>query len=64
MKVDINSPVAMPSLLKRLNHLGHAKPIPPKRLSKTAADYYLGNSLGKIIQLFDKRWVASLKGKL
>lgn len=64
MKVDINSPVAMPSLLKRLNHLGHAKPIPPKRLSKTAADYYLGNSLEKIIQLFDKRWVASLKGKL
>ena len=64
MKVDINSPVAMPSLLKRLNHLGHSKPIPPKRLNQTAADHYLGSHLGKIIQLFDKRWVSSLKGKL
>ena len=64
LKVDINHPAPEPSLPKRLNHLGHAKPLPPKRLSKTAADYYLGSSLGKIIQLFDKRWVSKLKGKL
>lgn len=64
MKIEMNNPSPLPSLLKRLNHLGHSKPIPPKRLGKTAADYYLGNTLEKIIQLFDKRWVASLKGKL
>lgn len=63
LKVDINNPSPMPSLEKRLNHLGHAKPLPPKRLSKTAADYYLGSSLGKIIQLFDKRWLSKIKAK-
>lgn len=64
LKVDLNNPAPVPSLMKRLNHLGHAKPLPPKRLTKTAADYYLGNSLEKIIQLFDKRWVSKIKKKL
>lgn len=64
LKLDINHPGAEPSLRKRLNHLGHAKPLPPKRLSKTAADYYLGSSLGKIIQLFDKRWQAKVTAQL
>jgi len=64
LKVEINNPAPMPSLNARLNHLGHAKPLPPKRLSKTAAEYYLGSSLGKIIQLFDKRWITKIKGKL
>lgn len=64
LKVEINHTSPMPSLSTRLNHLGHAKPLPPKRLSKTAAEYYLGSSLGKIIQLFDKRWVAKTKAKL
>jgi len=64
LKIEINNPGLMPSLTKRLNHLGHAKPLPPKRLSKTAAEYYLGSSLEKIIQLFDKRWLTKIKGKL
>lgn len=64
LKVEMNSPELLPSLLKRLNHLGHVKPLPPKRLAKTAAEYYLGNSLEKIIQLFDKRWASIIKGKL
>lgn len=64
LKVDINHPSLMPSLTKRLNHLGHAKALPPKRLSKTAAVYYLGNTLEKIIQLFDKRWLSKIKAKL
>ena len=64
LKLDVNHPAPMPSLIARLNHLGHAKPLPPKRLSKTAAEYYLGSSLGKIIQLFDKRWVTKTKAKL
>ncbi|MDH5369182.1 MAG: hypothetical protein OEW99_04110 [Gammaproteobacteria bacterium] len=63
LKVAINNPAPVPSLLKRLNHLGHAKPLPPKRLSKTAADYYLGNNLDKIIQLFDKHWLTKIKQK-
>lgn len=64
LKVEMHNPAPLPSLTKRLNHLGHAKPLPPKRLGKTAADYYLGSSLGKIIQLFDKHWVSQIKGKL
>ncbi len=64
LKIDMNNPAPIPALTKRLNHLGHSKPLPPKRLSKTAAEYYLGSSLGKIIQLFDKRWLSKIKGKL
>lgn len=64
LKLDVNNPDEMPSLISRLNHLGHAKPLPPKRLNKTAADYYLGNSLGKIIEVFDKRWLSKIKNKL
>ncbi|MCK4863942.1 MAG: hypothetical protein KAT06_00815 [Gammaproteobacteria bacterium] len=61
LKVEMHNPAPTPSLTKRLNHLGHAKPLPPKRLSQTAAEYYLGNNLGKIIQLFDKRWLSKIK---
>ncbi len=64
LKIDMDCPNAEPSLQKRLNHLGHAKPLPPKRLQRTAAEYYLGSSLEKIIQLFDKRWMAKLNKKL
>lgn len=64
LKLEINHPAPMPSLASRLNHLGHAKPLPPKRLTKTAAEYYLGSSLGKIIELFDKRWLATIQKKL
>lgn len=64
LKLEVNHPAPMPSLIGRLNHLGHTKPLPPKRLNKTAADYYLGNNLAKIIELFDKRWLAKIKSKL
>lgn len=65
LKLSTNDSAAMPSLEKRLNHLGHAKPLPPKRLNKTAAEYYLGNNnLGKIIELFDKRWLKKIQNKL
>ncbi|MCW9030208.1 MAG: hypothetical protein OQK58_01850 [Gammaproteobacteria bacterium] len=64
LKLGMDSPTPIPSISKRLNHLGRAKPLPPKRLTKTAAEYYLGNSLIKIIQLFDKRWLTKLKKKL
>lgn len=64
LKVEINHPAPMPSLMARLNHLGHSKPLPPKRLNQTAAEYYLGSNLEKIIQLFDKRWLVKIKGKI
>ena len=64
LKVEVNHPAPVPSLAARLNHLGHGKPLPPKRLNKTAAQYYLGNSLEKIIQLFDKRWLSKIKSKI
>ncbi|MCK5721563.1 MAG: hypothetical protein KAI84_03435 [Gammaproteobacteria bacterium] len=63
LRVEINNPDPMPSLTKRLNHLGHAKPRPPKRLTTTAAEDYLGSALEKIIPLFDKRWLTKIKGK-
>jgi hypothetical protein len=53
----------MPSLTKRLNHLGHIKPLPPKRLSKSAGEYYLGNNLEKIVKMFDQHWLTKIKGK-
>lgn len=64
LKLGMDTPTPLPSLAKRLNHLGRAKPVPPKRLSKTAAEYYLGSSLVKIVQLFDKRWLSKVKKKL
>ena len=64
LSLDINNPGPMPSLRGRLNHLGHSKPLAPKRLSKTAAEYYLGVSLGKIIETFDKRWLKKIQSKL
>ena len=63
LRVEINNPDPMPSLTKRLNHLGHAKPRPPKRLTTTAAEDYLGSALEKIIPLFDKRWLTKIRGK-
>lgn len=63
LKVGINNPDPIPSLAKRINHLGHTKPLPPKRLTTTAAEYYLGNTLEKVVQLFDKRWLVKIKGK-
>ncbi len=64
LKVEEINPAPMPSLRRRLNHLGQAKPLPPKRLAKTAAQYYLGSSLEKIIQVFDKRWLKNIQKKL
>lgn len=64
LKLEINHPALLPSLMGRLNHLGHSKPLPPKRLGKTAAEYYFGNSLGKIIELFDKRWLKKIQKKI
>lgn len=61
LKIENNVADSMPVLMTRLNHLGHARPLAPKRLSKTAAEYYLGNTLGKIIELFDKRWLSKIK---
>jgi hypothetical protein len=63
LKLEINVTDSMPTLMTRLNHLGHAKPLPPKRLSNTAAEYFLGNTLGKIIEMFDKRWLNKIQKK-
>ena len=60
LKIDFNAKSMNPSLTNRLNHLGHSKPLPPKRLTQTAADYYLGNASEQVIQLFDKHWLKKL----
>jgi len=61
LKLGMDSPTPIPSISKRLNHLGRAKTLPPKRLTKTAADYYSGNSLVTILQLFNQCWLRKLK---
>jgi hypothetical protein len=61
LKAELNVSSFMPTLPVRLNHLGHAKPLPPKRLGTTAAEILLGNAQAKIIEMFDKRWLAKLK---
>ena len=60
LKVELNVAGNMPTLSVRLNHLGHATPLPPKRLSKTAAEFLLGNAQGKIIEMFDKHWLKKI----
>lgn len=60
---EANNPAHIPSLKKRLNHLGQVKAITPKPLNQTAAELLLGANLGKAIQLFDKRWLAKNKKK-
>lgn len=47
---------SFPPLTARLNQLGHYKPLPPKLLQKSAAEFYLGSTLQKIVTLFDKQW--------
>jgi len=63
LKSELSKPSIKPSLPKRLNHLGHAKPLAPKRLKESAADYYLGKTQQQIIELFDKRWIKKLHAK-
>lgn len=63
LKIDINVSDSKPTLAKRINHLGHAKPRPPKRLTQTAGEYYLGSAMEKVIQLFDKRWLSKIKAR-
>ncbi|MFK5913427.1 MAG: hypothetical protein QM484_03560 [Woeseiaceae bacterium] len=60
LKQDNKYTSIMPTLPERLNQFGHSKPLPPKRLNKTAASYYLGNSLEQIIAVFDKNWLKTL----
>lgn len=63
LKVDINEPGAMPSMQKRINHLGHTKPNAPKRLAQPAADYYLDKQLMPVIQMFDKHWLKRIQAR-
>lgn len=45
----------MPSLSERLTNMGHRKPLPPKPMPVSAAQFYLGNACEPCIKLIDKR---------
>lgn len=57
MNEEMDSYSTMPSLRKRLNHMGHTRPSAPKKMQKSAGESLLGQNLEKVIQLFDKRWL-------
>lgn len=45
----------VPSLHERLENMGHRKPLPPKPVSVSAAQFYLGNACEQCIRAIDKR---------
>ena len=48
----------LPPLKTRLHMLGHQKPVYPKALTQTAAEYYLDTSMQQLlITSFDKSWL-------
>jgi hypothetical protein len=50
-----NPKSTLPSLSERLNNMGHRKPLLPKPLAVTAAQFYLGGACDRYIELVDKR---------
>ena len=54
----------MPSLLERLDNIGHQKPLLPKPLSVTAARFYLGSACDTCIELIDKRSLDKLRSEV
>ena len=54
---DYETPV--PHYEERIQNLGHDKPpLYPEPKSGTAAEYYFGKKITKIIDKFDKKWIA------
>lgn len=54
----------MPSLIERLDNLGHRKPLPLKPMSVSAAQFYLGNAGEQCIKVIDKRSCQKVRGKV
>ncbi len=54
----------MPSLLQRLDHIGHREPLLPKSLSVTAARFYLGGACDKCTEVVDRRAQKKVRSKV
>ena len=54
----------MPPLADRLNHIGYQKPLLPKPLSVTAAQFYLGSACNTCIEIIDKRSLNKLRSEV
>lgn len=59
-----NPESTMPSLSERLDNMAHRKPLPPKPISISAAQFYLGNACDQCIQLIDKRSCQKIRAKV
>ncbi|MGB5340236.1 MAG: hypothetical protein WBO06_14220 [Gammaproteobacteria bacterium] len=54
----------MPSLSERLDNMGQRKPLPPKPMAVSAAQFYLGNACEQYIELIDKRSRQKIRSKV
>jgi hypothetical protein len=54
----------MPSLTERLDNVGHRKPLAPKPMSVSAAQFYLGNACEQCIKVIDKRSCQKVREKV
>ncbi|MEN8761858.1 MAG: hypothetical protein ABF290_05440 [Thiogranum sp.] len=55
---------AMPPLADRLNNIGYQKPLLPKPLSVTAAQFYLGSACDTCVEIIDKRSLTKLRSEV
>jgi hypothetical protein len=53
-----------PSLSERLNNMGQRKPLPPKPMPTSAAQFYLGSACEQTIELVDKRSCKKIRAKV
>lgn len=59
-----NSQSTTPSLSERLDNIGHRKPLPPKPMTVSAAQFYLGNACEQCIKVIDKRSSQKVRAKV
>jgi hypothetical protein len=59
-----NPDSTMPSLTERLDNIGHRKPLQPKPMAVSAAQFYLGNACDSCIKVIDKRTCQKVRAKV
>ncbi len=59
-----NPESTMPSLSERLSNMGQRKPLPPKPMSVSAAQFYLGDACEQSIEMIDKRSCKKIRAKV
>jgi hypothetical protein len=59
-----NPASTMPSLCERLRNMGHRKPLAPKSIAVSAAQFYLGKACEQCVQMIDKRSSRKVRAKV